>query len=95
MMGAETRAGPGVGKAEVLVATGGADPMVPAEQVAALTKEMANAGVKLTVMNFPEAKHSFTNPGATAVGEKFDMPLAYNAEADKESWAALMQMLSR
>ncbi|GAB3376845.1 dienelactone hydrolase family protein [Spongiibacter taiwanensis] len=82
-------------KAEVLVATGGADPMVPAEQVAAVTGEMAAAGVKLTVLNFPQAKHSFTNPGATAVGEKYGMPLAYDEGADKESWAALMNMLAK
>lgn len=91
----ETRAEPGAVKAEILVATGGADPMVPAEQVAALTGEMAKAGAKLTVLNFPEAKHSFTNPGSTAVGEKYDMPLAYNAAADKESWEALLRMLAK
>ncbi|AKH68443.1 dienelactone hydrolase-like enzyme [Spongiibacter sp. IMCC21906] len=91
----KTRATPGTVKAEILVATGGADPMVPAKQVAALTGEMASAGVKLTVLNFPDAKHSFTNPGSTAVGKKYDMPLAYNEAADKESWAALMQMLAK
>jgi hypothetical protein len=31
--------------------------------------------------------HSFTNPEATEIGKKFKMPLAYNAKADKESWA--------
>lgn len=93
-LGADQRAKAGEVKAEVLVATGGADPMVPAEQVAALTGEMAAAGVKLTVLNFPDAKHSFTNPGSTAVGEKYGMPLAYNEAADKESWAALLRMLA-
>lgn len=93
-LGTDKRAEPESINAEILVATGGADPFVPAEQLGALTEEMAAAGARLTVLNFPEAKHGFTNPAATKAGEKFDMPLAYNAEADRESWAALMRMLS-
>ena len=48
-------------------------------------------------MNFiayPGAVHSFTNPGATAIGEKFEMPLAYNQEADEKSWGELETLLS-
>ena len=35
------------------------------------------------------AKHSFTNPDADMFGEKFGLPLAYNAEVDKQSWAKM------
>jgi dienelactone hydrolase len=31
--------------------------------------------------------HSFTNPASTAIGKKFNLPLAYNEKADKKSWA--------
>jgi dienelactone hydrolase len=37
--------------------------------------------------------HAFTNPQATATGKKFDLPLAYDAEADEESWAELQRFL--
>ena len=31
--------------------------------------------------------HAFTNPEATAKGKQYNLPLAYNAEADKQSKA--------
>ncbi len=92
-LAAEQPAHPGVVKAKVLVATGGADPMVPAEQVGSFVEEMSAAGVDLQLLSFPEAQHSFTNPGSTALGKKYGLPLSYDAAADSESWAALMRML--
>ena len=77
------------------MATGGADPMVPAKQVAGFVEEMTNAGVDFELLSFPNVVHSFTNPGSTALGKKYDMPLAYDANADKVSWAALMDMLAK
>jgi dienelactone hydrolase len=37
-------------------------------------------------VNYPGAVHSFTNPDADAYGKKFNLPLAYNEKADKDSW---------
>jgi len=42
--------------------------------------------VDYKVVNYPGAKHSFTNPDADAYGKKFNLPLAYNEKADKDSW---------
>ncbi|MBW2940850.1 dienelactone hydrolase family protein [Zhongshania aquimaris] len=94
-LGTETQVEPGTIKAKLLVATGGADPMVPAKQVAGFVEEMTNAGVDFELLSFPNVVHSFTNPGSTALGKKYDMPLAYDANADKVSWAALMNMLAK
>ena len=52
-------------KARVQVYTGGADPMVPAEQVAGLVQELQTAEVDLTLVSFPGVLHSFTNPKPT------------------------------
>lgn len=93
MLDTKTRAKAGVIKAKVLVATGGADPMVSAEQVGGLVTEMQRAGVDLELMTFPGVKHAFTNPAATENGKKFDMPLAYDEHADKASWEALLKFL--
>jgi dienelactone hydrolase len=85
---------PGMVKARVLVLTGADDPFVPPEQVEAFRKEMDAAGAKYEVVVYPGAKHSFTNPDADEYGRKFNLPLAYNESADKESWAALKKFLA-
>ena len=67
--------------------------MVPPEQVAGFVQEMSAAEVDFELLSFPGVVHGFTNPGATALGKKHGMPLAYDVEADQRSWAALMRML--
>jgi dienelactone hydrolase len=74
--------------------TGADDPMIPAAQVEAFKQEMEKAGVDYKVVVYPGAKHSFTNPDADELGRRFNMPLAYNEEADKDSWAQLKVFFS-
>jgi len=90
----QTPAQPGVVQAKVLVLTGEADPMVPAAQVEAFEQEMANARVTAQVISYPGATHAFTNPAATELGKKLNMPVAYHAEADAKSWAKLTRFLA-
>ena len=73
-------------KAAVRVYNGADDKFIPAEAVEALKKEMADQKVDFKFVNYPGAVHSFTNPDATETGKKFNMPIAYNAAADKASW---------
>jgi dienelactone hydrolase len=77
-------------KPKVLVQTGGADPMVPKEQVAAFEKEMKDAGAEAEVVTYPNAKHGFTNPGASKAGMD---ALAYDKKADEQSWKKLTRFL--
>src|ERR1051325_7557555 len=80
---------PGKVKARILVLAGGADPFVPAEQLEAFKREMQAAGARFEVITYPGAKHGFTNPSAAQYG----MPqLAYDAAADRESWAAMLKL---
>jgi dienelactone hydrolase len=79
-------------KTAILIQTGGADPMIPPEQVEAFTKEMKDAGAKVEVVTYPKAKHSFTNPDAGKAGMD---ALAYDAEADKKSWERLVKFLKQ
>jgi len=88
-LGGGGTASPGEVKARILVLNGADDPFVTAEQIAAFKAEMDAAGADYTFINYPGAKHSFTNPGADAFGEKFGLPLAYDAEADADSWAEM------
>ena len=48
---------------------------------------MQNAKADFQFISYEGAMHSFTNPDADTFGEKFKLPLAYNADADKKSWA--------
>lgn len=86
-LGTERPAQKGAIKAQVLVFNGTADPMVPPEQVQAFEQEMSAADAQYRVVNYPGAKHSFTNPDADEFGRRFEMPLAYDAKADADSWA--------
>ena len=81
-------------KAKIFVANGEADPMVTPDQIQAFKDEMNAAGVDFRFVNYPGAKHAFTNPGATAKGEKFNLPLAYDANADAASWQAMQSFFA-
>lgn len=71
---------------KILVLHGDDDKFVPASEVAAFKKQMDSIGAVYTFKSYPGATHAFTNPDATAMGEKFKIPIAYNAPADTASW---------
>lgn len=73
-------------KAKVLVCHGEADQFVSLESVQRFRKQMDSIGAHYTFKSYPNATHAFSNPDATAKGEKFKMPIAYNAQADTASW---------
>jgi len=79
-------------KARVLVCTGDADPFVPEAQVKALEDEMRGAGARFEVIRHPGARHGFTNPRAGDYGME---QLAYDANADQRSWAAMLKLFKQ
>jgi dienelactone hydrolase len=86
---------PGMVKAKILVLNGADDIFIPPEQIEAFKQEMKSAGADFQFISYPGAVHSFTNPEATALGKKFNLPLAYNADADKKSWFELKEFLNK
>ena len=86
-LGPQTPAQAGKVKAKVIVLNGADDPFIKPETVEAFKKEMAAAKVDYKYFNYAGAVHAFTNPEATAKGKQFNLPLAYNAAADKQSKA--------
>jgi len=73
-------------KTAILVCHGEADPFVPQKEVDVFKKQMDSIGASYTFKGYPDATHAFTNPNATALGEKFKLPIKYNAAADTASW---------
>ncbi|HXX36380.1 MAG TPA: dienelactone hydrolase family protein [Thermodesulfobacteriota bacterium] len=86
---------PGSVKAKILVLHGGADKFITPEQIEAFKQEMKSAGADFHFISYPGATHSFTNPEATELGKKFNMPVAYNPEADRQSWDELKEFLKK
>ncbi|MGH8001460.1 MAG: dienelactone hydrolase family protein [Brasilonema sp.] len=79
-------------KANILVLHGANDPLVPQEQVKAFEKEMRQAKVNWQLVSYPGAVHAFTNP---EVGNDLSKGVAYNAQADKQSWEAMKQFFAK
>lgn len=91
-LGSPIKAIAGKVQPRIHVYTGGADKMVPSDQVSSLVKEMQDAEADLTLVSFPGVLHSFTNPGADKVAEEFNMPIAYNENAANRSWEGTMRL---
>jgi dienelactone hydrolase len=85
----------GAVKAKLLLMTGAADPFVPADQIAQFKKEMDAAKVDYRLIEYPGAKHGFTNPDADKYGKEFNLPLAYNKDADQASWNEMQEFFQQ
>ena len=81
-------------KGDILVCQGGADQFVGEKVQNAFKKSMDSAGIHYTFVVYPGAMHAFSNPNATALGEKFKLPIAYNGAADTASWKAMQDLFA-
>jgi len=90
-IGTKTPAKEGDIKTRIRVFNGADDPFVTEEQIEAFEIEMNDAGVDYKFVNYPDTKHSFTNPDADKYGKKFNLPLKYNKKSDKLSWKAMQE----
>lgn len=77
---------PGSVRAKILVCHGAADALVPAADIENFKAEMDQARADYKFIEYPNALHGFTNPDATAKGQKYGLPLAYDEETDRQSW---------
>jgi dienelactone hydrolase len=78
---------PGAITARILVCHGDADPMVPRRQVLAFWEEMDAAQANWHFHSYSGVKHGFTNPAPTE-----NPATAYDASADRQSWAAMLEL---
>jgi dienelactone hydrolase len=79
--------GPGTVKAKVLILNGADDPFVKREQYDTVKKDFDAAKADYRVIEYPGAVHAFTNPEATELGKKFNLPLRYDAKVNDEAEA--------
>ncbi|NER11296.1 Dienelactone hydrolase [Muriicola jejuensis] len=81
-------------KARILVCNGAADPFVSEESVEAFKRAMDESGAEYEYIAYEGAQHAFTSKDADSLGQKFNLPLAYQEKADKESWKELQELLN-
>jgi dienelactone hydrolase len=84
----------GKGAPKVLVLHGADDTFIAAEQIDLFKSEMERAGIDYEFVAYEGAKHSFTNPDADRLAEEFGLGIAYDAEADKQSWQKMQEFFN-
>lgn len=87
-----TKVAPGAIKAKVLILHGGSDSFVGPEEVGGFITEMVAAKADWRMEVYGDATHAFTNPAADSFKGK--LPIAYNPDAEKRSFAALKALLA-
>jgi dienelactone hydrolase len=78
---------PGTVKAKILILNGADDPFAKREQYDALKRDFDAAKAGYRIIEYPGAVHAFTNPEATELGKKFNLPLRYDAKVAQEAEA--------
>ncbi|MFW2831724.1 dienelactone hydrolase family protein [Sphingomonas sp. ID0503] len=77
-------------RTRILASTGARDPLVPPADLATFQAEMDAADADWQLLVHGRALHSFTNRDVEGLG---DPRMAYDAAADRQSWAALQAFL--
>lgn len=78
-------------KGKLLICHGADDPFVTWDDVATFQREMRNAKVDYEINAYSGAVHAFTNP---ASGNDPSKGMAYNMNADRRSWRAMMDFFN-
>ena len=79
----------------VLIQNGQDDSMVTQDALQSLVDTYQSVDTNVTVIQYPNAKHAFTNPYVDAKAEKFDLPLAYSPSADAASWQVMLNLFNK
>lgn len=76
-------------KAKILVCHGAADSFVSEEELSGFHAEMKALGADIEFLDYPGAKHGFSNPEADNRAQAYGIDLAYSADVDQASWDAM------
>jgi dienelactone hydrolase len=73
-------------KAKLLIQNGAEDMMITDEQEKTFKSQLDAINANYEYIAYEGVMHSFTNKDADSLGEKFDLPLAYDKETTEKSW---------
>ncbi len=80
--------------AKLWVGVGDADPFVPAETREKFEAAVRERQIPLEMVVYPGVQHGYTVPEATERGQRFQLPLAYDEAADRDTWEAIQRLLA-
>ena len=69
-------------------------PSLSASSTRRFKKDLEAAKADYRIIEYPGAVHAFTNPEATELGEKFNLPLRYDAQVDREAKAEALKLFA-
>ena len=79
----------------MLVCHGDSDQFISQGAIDQFKSEMDTARAIFEFISYEGALHGFSNPSADERGQKFNLPLAYNENADRKSWEAMKTLFER
>lgn len=78
----------------VVIQNGEADSLVSQQGLDTLLSTFESLGTRTTLIQYPGAKHAFTNPESDAKAARYDLPLGYDASADAASWQVMLNLFN-
>lgn len=78
----------------VVIQNGAADTLVPQEDLEKLVATFQSLETRTTLIQYPGAKHAFTNPESDAKAARYELPLGYDAAADSASWQVMLNLFN-
>lgn len=79
----------------VRIYNGEDDSLVEPQALDDMASALEKNGADVRVVQYPGAKHAFTNPDADRLAKEYDLPLGYDAAADAASWQASLLTLDQ
>ncbi len=78
---------------KLLVLSGALDPSINSKRISGFKNELKLNQVTYEFQSFPGARKGFYKPSSTKLGDDFDLPFAYDEEADKTSFNKIKEFL--
>ena len=82
-------------KAKILICHGDNDKFVGQKDVDKFKLQMDSIKADYIYKSYANATHAFTNPEATDIGKKFNLPIEYNGKADTASWKDMQAFFTK
>lgn len=89
------QASPAMKDTKILICHGGSDAFAPQSDIDNFHNQMKKNGNIYEFKVYPGATHAFSNVESTEAGKKFNMPIAYNEAADKQSWQDMLTFFGK